>query len=107
MKKRKKIDQLSEVSPYLFEGSLDKVRKEIDTLISLYGSDATLDWEPDFYYPYDSRPSPRFTVTKERDETDEECNKRIANEARTSKEREENERREFERLYKKFGNNTN
>ncbi len=89
-------------SPYNFEGSLRDLAQKIDALIAQYGESAYLDYDPNYYYPYDQVPSPSYFVKLERPETPEETQARLEQEAQWQRQREEQERKEFERLKEKF-----
>ncbi len=90
-------------SPSNFEGTLESIQKEIETLIKEYGKDARLDYNKYFYYPYEREASPQYEVMINREETDEEYETRIGKEQAMAVEREAREKAEFERLSKKFG----
>jgi hypothetical protein len=84
------------------DGPLLKIKEHIDQLIETYGEDAALDFDGNHHEPYDQDPSPRFRVMITREETDMEYQRRTANEALLKSNMEAHERREFERLQKKF-----
>jgi hypothetical protein len=94
---------VEDISPYDFESTLGNVKARIEDFIAKYGIDARLSWDPNFWYQYDSSPSPRFNVSINREETDAEYDKRILNEKTNASMQEERERKEFERLQSKFG----
>jgi hypothetical protein len=94
---------VEEVSPYDFDTSLANVKERIDEWIKKYGADARLDWDANFYYPYEQNPSPRYTLKIQRPENDEELEKRTAQEKKWQDEREARDRAEYDRLKKQFG----
>ena len=82
MKNKKRIvtEHKYDIGTYDFEGTLEDVRARIDEWIQSYGPKARLDWDPYFYYPYESQPSPRYNILVDREETDEEYNVRTEKE---------------------------
>lgn len=96
-------EEVTDISPWEFSITLDKLRDRVNELIDQYGADAELDWEPNFYHPYESSPSPRFAVKKAREENDREYADRVARERADNAARETREKAEFERLAKKYG----
>lgn len=90
-------------SAWEFDMSLGKLRAKVDDLISTYGPDAELDWDPDNWNQYDDNPSPVFRIHTTREETDEEYTARCDRETRNANEHLAREKAEFERLQKKFG----
>ena len=105
MKQKKRIvtDTFDEVSPYEFETSLGDLHARIGQWIVKFGHDARLDWDAHFHYDYDSSPSPRFNIKRDREETDDEFAARVAREKADTEAREAKERAEYERLQAKFG----
>jgi hypothetical protein len=104
MTKRKIITvKVGYSSTYEFEGSLKDVAERIQELIKEHGPEAWLDYNPHYYYDYDNEPSPRYEIYIKREETDAEVKQRLMQEAEEKRKREETERKEFERLSKKFG----
>jgi hypothetical protein len=104
MAKKKIITvSVSEVSPYEFEGTLVDLRNQLYAWIDLYGPTARISWDPDHWPQYNDSPSPQYDIMVSREETDEEYNKRIKEEAVQKSVQEERDRKEFERLAKKFG----
>ena len=105
MKNKKRIitETKTDVSPYDFETSLGDLYARIGHWIQKYGHDARLDWDPNFHYPYEQSPSPRFNIQVQREETDTECEARVAAEKAAKDAREARDRAEFERLKKQFG----
>lgn len=102
-KKRIITETKDHISPYDFDTSLGDLYARIGQMIQKYGHDARLDWRPDFYYPYDQSPSPRYNIQVQREETDREYEIRIAGEVAAKQAREARDRAEFERLKKQFG----
>jgi hypothetical protein len=104
MTKRKIItEKVSYSSTYEFEGSLQSVLERVQELIKEHGPEAWLDYNPHYYYDYDNEPSPRYEIYIKREETDDEVKLRVLSEAEEKRKREDVERKEFERLSKKFG----
>lgn len=100
LKIRKRVDVMA---TYDFEGTLSRIRDRLEDLINQHGPDASLNYDPHFYYDYDHEPTPRYEVYVERDETDDEVKVRLLQNAEHIRKREEAEKAEFERLSKKFG----
>ena len=96
-------DTLSEISPYEFEGKVLELIARLESLVEQHGVDASINWDPWHHHDYDPNPSPQFTLTVIREETDQEYEKRIHAEAVRKSIDEAREREEFERLQKKFG----
>ena len=91
------------VSTYDFEGKLDSVIERLNAYRAEYGPTARLDFSSHgFIYYCDS---PGYAIYIDREETEEECEKRILDEQHTKNSRETHERQEFERLKKKFETN--
>jgi hypothetical protein len=90
-------------STYEFEGSLKDVAERIQELIKEHGPEAWLDYNPHYYYDYDNEPSPRYEIYIKREETDDEVKLRRLTEAEEKRKRDEREKKEFERLAKKYG----
>lgn len=104
MEKRKIInDRVEDISTWEFEGSLADVKQHIQNLIDKHGPDARLDYNRHFYYDYDNEPTPRYELYIKREENDAEVKQRLMEEAEYTRQREERERAEFERLSQKFG----
>lgn len=80
--------------------TLGSALKEIAHLIEKYGENASIDT---YSYPYND--TEYLYVYAERPETDKEMHERILQEEHMEKRREEQDRREFERLKKKFESN--
>lgn len=92
------------VAPYALERSLGELVVFVTELAQRHGNDAYLDWHPDYYESrWDSSPSPRFWIRKERPETDEEYQIRVDNEIAAQKRDADRELAELERLRKKYG----
>jgi nicotinamide mononucleotide adenylyltransferase len=90
-----------ETTIYLDYQTLGQIAEEIQRLIESYGADATVknvcsDYGSDKEYP---------TVFTKRLENDKQYQRRIANEERWAKEREERDAAEYARLTAKFGKN--
>jgi len=102
-KKRIITVNLSEVSPYELEGTLADVAGQIQIWIEQHGPTARLNWEPDHWPQYNDSPSPQYSIRHDREETDTEYNKRIVEEDIQRSTQDERDRKEFERLAKKFG----
>lgn len=104
-KPKKKIItvSLSEVSPYELEGTLADAANQIQRWIEQYGPTARLNWEPDHWPQYNDSPSPQYNISHDREETSEEYNKRIKHEEIQKAIQDDRDRKEFERLAKKFG----
>jgi len=102
-KKRIITVSLSEVSPYELEGTLADVAGQIQIWIEQHGPTARLNWEPDHWPQYNDSPSPQFNIRHDREETDEEYKKRLDEEATQKTIQDERDRKDFERLSKKFG----
>ena len=94
----------SDESICMLDGRLSDVKDYIDSLIEKYGQDAYMEVES---YGYDCYPE--LIISHERQETDAERDKRLA-QARKEREKrakeklltEERERKEFARLQKKY-----
>lgn len=102
MTKRIVKRELRIFSPYDFDGNLGDILSEIQDLVDLYGKDVRLDFEPDFYYPYESSPSPRFVIYGNREETDAEYATRLDREATEKARQDARDLAEFNRLKSKF-----
>lgn len=101
---KKKITVTAETfSASNFEGNLGDLAQTVENLIKQYGKDAYLNYDKNYYYPYDSESTPSYEVRIVREENDEEYQKRLQEENKYRKEIEERERAEFERLSKKYG----
>jgi hypothetical protein len=101
--KRKIVrEQLTDVSPYDLDGTLADMLDRVNQWIEDYGVNARLDWDAHFHHDYDSNPSPRFNIVRDREENDEEYNRRIAKEKLDKQIGEARELAELERLQKKF-----
>lgn len=101
-KKRTVREHLGDVSPYELEMTLADLRGRINDWIDLYGPTARLDWDAHFQHEYDPNPSPRFNIVRDREETDEEYDRRVAKEKVDRQALEARELAELERLQKKF-----
>lgn len=106
MNERKIInEQVDDVSMWEMEGTLATVLERIQELIKKHGPEARLDYNGNFYYPYENSPSPRYELYVKREETDKEFMDRRSEERRYQEERDAREKAEFERLAKKYGSN--
>ncbi len=104
MTKRKIIrEQVDDVSTWEFEGKLSSVLGHVQEMIKKHGPDAYLSYNRNYYYDYDNNPTPRYEMYVDREETDAEVKQRLLHEAAYTRQREEADRAEFERLSKKFG----
>lgn len=100
---RKKINVTEETfSAGDFEGSLKYVLEKVEAMIEKYGSDARLNYDKYFSYPYDNDYTPSFEVIVSRDETDKEMNKRLEEEQNRADSIKEKELAELARLQKKY-----
>jgi hypothetical protein len=102
-KKRIVTVSASEVSPYELEGTLAEIRNQVNDWIDKYGPVAKLTWDPDHWPQYNDSPSPQYDIMVTREETDDEYNKRIVEEDIQRSTQDARDRKEFERLAKKFG----
>jgi len=102
---KKKIisENVENIAPYDVEGTLAQLNDKVQDLIAKYGPSTTIWWDPNFYYAYDPNPSPRFSVQRSREETDEEQEKRLKKEKEDKQTREARDRAEYERLKKVLG----
>ena len=96
-------DMLNDVSPYELEGTLQQLSEQVQTWITQYGPTARFNWDPDYWPQYNDSPSPRYEIKIDREETDGEQAIRLEKEAIAKSAQENRERKEFERLQKKFG----
>jgi hypothetical protein len=96
-------ETVGDVTPYDIDGSLEQLEKQVQELIAKHGKDARLSWDSNFYYPYESNPSPRFHIRVDREESDKEYTDRVARSKADNAAREIREKAEFERLAKKYG----
>jgi hypothetical protein len=94
---------VGEVSPYDLDTTLGNAKAHLEQLIVTYGVDARLDWDSNFYYPYDEKPSPRYHIRVNRPETDDEMAKRLAEEKTWKEAQAARDLAEFQRLNKLFG----
>lgn len=78
--------------------TLLEVKKQVENWIERYGPNATFAWVQEPYSDYRS-----LVLQIDRPETDLEMRNRIANEESWEEAREEREKKEYERLQKKFG----
>lgn len=95
--------EVTDLSPYELDGTLEQVKKRIEELIEQYGAEARLSWDADYWPQYQDSPSPRYDVKISREETDAEYEDRIRKEQEQKDAIERRERADFERLQKKFG----
>lgn len=107
MSKQKKqmVREIKETfSAYEFESSnLKDLKEKVDALIAKYGESAKLNYDKNYYHPYDSEATPSYEVIVSREETDEEFNKRVNEENQWKAKKEDDERKQYEALKKKFG----
>lgn len=104
MSERKIInEQVDDLSMWEMEGTLANVLERIQGLIAKHGAEARLDYNAHFYYPYEANPSPRYELYVKREENDAELKQRLMEDAEQTRQRNERERAEFERLSAKFG----
>lgn len=89
------------ISPYELASTLNNLKEQIDRWIASYGPDARLNYDRNGSDPYSD--SPEFQIQVQREETDEEYEKRIRDEKEWIDSRDKHDRKEFERLQKKFG----
>lgn len=90
-------------SPYSFEGKLSNVYEFVKGLLEQYGPDARLGWDPNYYYDYESSPTPRYSIDIDRLETDEEFQKRLDRQEIADKVQQEKELEDLRRLQEKYG----
>lgn len=90
------------VSPYSLDGKIEDAIERLNELLEIHGRDARLDWDSNFYHPYDSNPSPCFHIRKSRPETDEEYQTRLEKEKRLEEETRTRELALLEALSKKY-----
>jgi len=100
--KIKITEQVSTIQPYEFEGTINSIIAALTELAKEHGGECELDWQPEFHYDYDSHPSSRFALTKQRPETDEEFTLRTKTQAEDAARKEEYELAELARLQAKF-----
>lgn len=104
-RKSKKIiaEERTSMSPGDLEGPLGSLAKRIQEYIEDFGPDAYLEWDQYNHYPYSREASPIYRLKIEREESDEEFSKRLAEESARQAIIDTREKEEFERLQKKFG----
>jgi hypothetical protein len=104
-KQPKKIitEMVTDVSPYEMEGTLQQVLTQVQQWIVDHGPDARLNWDGDHWPQYSDSPSPRYEININREETDVEYQKRIADETLKQTLQDARDRKELERLQAKFG----
>lgn len=100
-KKLVKVD-IDNLSPSDLDGSLNDLRNQIEGLINKHGKDAKIYYDKYHHYQYDHEPSPRFDISIQREETDDEYNKRIEYESARKKAQEARDLAEYNRLKDKF-----
>lgn len=86
------------------DGTLAEAVEVLNEMIQRYGPDARLDIDKEFE-PYSDYAYAYVRLYGKREETDAEYQKRIGEEQKNLARQLENERREFERLAKKFATN--
>ena len=94
---------VTNVSPYEMEGTLQQVLTQIQQWITNHGPDARLNWNGDYWQQYSDSPSPRYEININREETDVEYQKRIADETLKQTQQDARDKKEYDRLQKKFG----
>ena len=96
-------EMVTDVSPYEMEGTLQQVLTQIQQWITNHGPDARLNWNGDYWAQYSDSPSPRYEININREETDVEYQKRIADETLKQTQQDARDKKEYDRLQKKFG----
>lgn len=104
MTKKKMITEDAQtVSPYELDLPLSRLKERIEEFIAEYGPDARFDWDRDHWEPYDTSPSPRYTIKVVREETDQELAGRLATEAKVKEDQRKRDIEELERIQKRLG----
>ena len=96
-------EMVTDVSPYEMEGTLQQVLTQIQQWITNDGPDARLKWNGDHWPQYSDSPCPRYEINITREETDVEYQKRIADETLKQTQQDARDKKEYDRLQKKFG----
>ena len=96
-------EMVTDVSPYEMDGTLQQVLTQIQQWITNHGPDARLNWDGDHWQRYSDSPSPRYEININREETDVEYQKRIADETLKQTQQDARDKKEYDRLQKKFG----
>lgn len=104
MKKTKTETFKCALSPHSLNGNIKDAIARLKILLDEYGPDAKLYWDSNFYYDYDSNPSPTFHITRDRLETDQEYNERLVVEAERKAAIEKKERELLDQLQRKYNN---
>ncbi len=99
-------ENINDVSPSELEGRLIDLRDMLNSWIEKYGPTARLNWDPNFHYDYESTPSSRFNILRDREETDTELEARLDKEKKYKEAIDERERTELARLQQKYGKET-
>lgn len=94
--------QVGDIPPYELSISALDIIKLFKKIVKDHGPTATLEYDGQFHYAYESSPSPRFIITICREETDTEFTKRLEQEKLSKEAREERDRKELIRLEKYF-----
>ena len=97
------VESVDEFSPGDFEGSLSALKRKVEDLIAEYGPDAKLDYDAHHFYPYDEYPSPRYFLTKNRPETQEEMDERLAQNAIDEETQRQRDLEQLAALQKRLG----
>lgn len=96
-------EMVTDVSPYEMEGTLQQVLTQVQQWITNHGPDARLNWNADHWPLNSDSPSPRYEININREETDAEYQKRIADETLKEILQDSRDRKEYDRLQRKFG----
>jgi hypothetical protein len=94
---------VDEFSGYEFDGKILDIISKLADLVAKHGPEVTLDYDSNYYHPYESTPSPRFNVRIERLETIPEWEKRVTEYETHMANVAEAERKQYEALKAKFG----
>jgi hypothetical protein len=70
-------EQLSEISPYEFEGDILRVQETLNEYITRYGPTVKIEWDSDNWEPYAESASPVYRIILEREENDIELAARL------------------------------
>ena len=96
-------EMVTDVSPSEMEGTLQQVLAQVQQWVTNHGPDARLNWDGDHWPRYSDSPSPRYEININREETDAEYQKRIADETLKETLQDSRDRKEYARLQGKFG----
>ncbi len=102
-KEKKKIVtyEVERFSPYDFETTLISIQEMISRLVREHGPEARMNYDSRGSDPYSD--SPEFNLMVDREETDEEFEKRVAEQTVQQAEQEARDRAELKRLQDKLG----